>query len=64
MYWKAQTLPGTAHWCKATLKWGRTKAVALRREEAGGLRKHPIAADREALLTDFQAYGDNLVGQH
>ncbi|KAJ1170522.1 hypothetical protein NDU88_002397 [Pleurodeles waltl] len=54
MYWKAQMLPGVAHW-RTTVKWGRVEAVALRREEVRGLRKYPIAAEWEVLLLDLQA---------
>ncbi|KAJ1116895.1 hypothetical protein NDU88_005100 [Pleurodeles waltl] len=45
MHWKASTLPGVQYWCAATLKWGTAEPVDLRREEARGLSRVPIATE-------------------
>ncbi|KAJ1188776.1 hypothetical protein NDU88_005533 [Pleurodeles waltl] len=56
MKWKSHQLPTLPHWCAAFLKWGKTEAVALRREEARGQRKIPFANKWDMCMQELEGY--------
>ncbi|KAJ1213705.1 hypothetical protein NDU88_001337 [Pleurodeles waltl] len=56
MSWKSPMLLTLSHWCAAFLKWGRAELVALRREEARGLRKVPVASGCDMHMQELQSF--------
>ena len=56
--WKSPDGPDIVRWEKEVQKWAGAEEQALRREEAKGLRRRPIATDWSAVLGDFVGTGE------
>ena len=54
MNWKAPGGPQSIRWESDLLKWGKSEEQALRREEARGLRRKPIASMWAEVLHSFE----------
>ncbi|KAJ1162083.1 hypothetical protein NDU88_002561 [Pleurodeles waltl] len=58
--WKSPTLPTFSQWSVTLLKWGKAEAVALRREEARGLRKVPVPSDWDMYMQELHSYREQI----
>lgn len=50
MHWKSKKPPTTRSWHSELVRWGSAESAAIRREEARGIRKLPIAMEWDIML--------------
>ena len=51
--WKSPEGPDKVRWEKEVQKWAEAEQQALRKEEAKGLRRRPMASDWATIISNF-----------